>query len=202
MVAIWVAYRGSAHGSFVFGNWEGAAELYAVAWRIHYISSSGSRRLGSARDASKTIWSYCQRRSKKRRARRSPSPSGNASRSISPRVRFPSMAPSSRSSKKSTVQMRSVNVWDRLISTATLPGGRRSRTHTVHGTCNGDVVAPRSPANVIGWLSSALSSRYAMKLCDTIVPRKSSTAACCSPEGSAASRKACGLPANIPHWAR
>ena len=59
-----------------------------------------------------------------------------------PRVRLPSMAPSSRSSKESTVRMRSVNVCDWLISTATLPGGRRSRTHTVHGSANRNVVAP------------------------------------------------------------
>jgi hypothetical protein len=84
-------------------------------------------------EASNTIWSYCQRRSKKLKARRSKSRSWDPICRISPSARFPSMARSSRSSKESTVRMRSVDVCDRLISTATLPGGRRSRTHTVHG---------------------------------------------------------------------
>src|SRR6201993_1728620 len=46
-------------------------------------------------------------------------------------------APSSWSSKASTVRMRSVNVCERLISTATLPGGKRSLTHTVPGSAMG-----------------------------------------------------------------
>ena len=35
-----------------------------AAWRIHCLSFSRSRRFAAARDASKTTWSYCQRRSK------------------------------------------------------------------------------------------------------------------------------------------
>src|SRR4029077_2544209 len=67
------------------------------------------------RETSKTIWSYLQRRSKKVRARRLPSSSCPANCRISARVRHPSMAPSNRSSKESTVQIRSVNLCARFI---------------------------------------------------------------------------------------
>jgi hypothetical protein len=59
-----------------------------------------------------------------------PSPSRNANCRIWASVRRPSMAPSSRSSKESTVQIRSVNVCDRLTNIATLP--RRQTFQNAH----------------------------------------------------------------------
>src|SRR5580693_2426074 len=48
---------------------------------VYVVGLSG--RLRAAGDASKATWSYCHRRSKNRWARASPSPSGEATRSIS-----------------------------------------------------------------------------------------------------------------------
>src|SRR5271165_597871 len=185
------------------GQQRGRGEMCQLRWKDALGAPFLRYRLPeTARDASNTIWSYRHRRSKKLNARSSKSRSRGASWRIWARVRFPSMAPSRVSSKESRVKMRSVNVCDWLMSTATLPGGRRSRTHTVHGSAIGMYLRQESPANVIGWFSSAPSSRYAMKLCETIVPRKSSTAACCSGEDSAASRAAWGLRATAPHCAK
>lgn len=106
------------------------------------------------------------------------------------------MASSSRFSKASTVSTRSVNECARLINTATLPGGTRSRTHAVHGTMIGTNVRQRGRRSQwtrsMRWFALDRSSRYAMRLCPNIAPRSNSTAACCYGPGSAARRSAWG----------
>ena len=111
--------------------------LDAASLSSHWPSFPWSRWFSAVRHASKTTWSYCQRRSKNLRRSAIVVAVLRCKLQNFGQGSVPSMAPSSRSSKESTAQTRSANLCDRFISTATLPGGRRSRTHTVHGSAMG-----------------------------------------------------------------